>query len=262
MSTSQSSFEPIPMEEESTEPIPMDEEEPKEADESSTASEREPPKELFPPVDGEPKEPPPSAEEPHKPKVPPKDEEAMAPLMGEEQTKPLDVQSHNDDGQKTKLERQSVSLRNSAKDTKPKQADGDKAPTIPSEEPQTDPVEATQMEAIPEPSEQLPSQGMPQKTTDNKERQLEPTTDDKEKQLETNGFGPSEQPLGATKPLETNPDTNSGPLATNPEPTDESEPNDETKPRGSNLSDDDMQIETTDDEDFRITTTADDGDFL
>jgi hypothetical protein len=196
-----SSLEPIAMDE-STEPIPMDEE-PKEVDSSTEAEDQHGPKEPLPPP-----------EEPNEPIVPPEDKE----VLGEEQTKPLDMKDQTDDGQ--------TGLPQAA------------------ERPQTS-------------VSPLKSEVSPVVVEDKSEPE---TTRDEENQSETNGLATTPQPLESNPQSEGDDDE---PLATNPEPTDENKPSEEeTRPKGSTLSDDDMQIETTDDEDFRIATMADDGDFL
>ena len=187
---------------ESTEPIPMDEE-PKEVDSSTEAEDQHGPKEPLPPP-----------EEPNEPIVPPEDKE----VLGEEQTKPLDMQDQTNDGQ--------TGLPQAA------------------ERPQTS-------------VSPLKSEVSPVVVEDKSEPE---TTRDEENQSETNGLATTPQPLESNPQSEGDDDE---PLATNPEPTDENKPSEEeTRPKGSTLSDDDMQIETTDDEDFRIATMADDGDFL
>ena len=300
-----SSLEPIAMDEESTEPIPMDEE-PKEVDLStevedqneqklSIVLEQEPPKELLWPVEYAPKEPLPRPEEPNEPIVPREDKEAkvMVPLMGEEQTKPLDMQDQTDDGQTgppQAAERPQMSVSPLKSEVLPEVVEDESEPQtgvekepnlppqvvpIPGEEPQeplpqqTEPVEHLEVPQLEVPGKEpnesrgpLPKQDVPQETTRDKERQFEPQTtrDDEENQSDTNGLATTPQPLESNPQPDVDDDE---PLATNPEPTDENEPSEgETRPKSSPFSDDDMQIETTDDEDFRIATMADDSDFL
>ena len=300
------------MDEESTEPIPMDEEpkdhdssneaeEPKEPESSKRQSPSEP---LPPPPMGEgPKEPllPHMNEEPNEPIVPPEDKEpeVTAPLMGEGQTKPLDMRSQDDSEPPDNRpmgpsQTKSVSpegfgtVADDHVEPLPDKANTDQKPPnlqpqvtpIGGEEPQrplpvqTEPPVAPQPDTTAEqpekdnssleqpsnscgPVDTIPpvNQTVPQETT--------PLPKDEERRLKTNGEGPLEtKPLEDVGPLEQE-ESSDKPLATNPEPNDKNEPNeDENRAKRSNFSDDDMQIETTYEEDFRIATMADDSDFL
>ena len=250
-------LEPVPMdEEESTEPIPMEEEpkdpeaeEPKEP-KSTTEDVKQPlpeRKEPFPPTMGEepkPLMPPPVGEEPKEPTPPPMDkasEEPMVPPVGEEPKEPKDVHLNK------------VGLLVSPATVANRVPVPDDVPTERREttgEPNNDNTLLQEPKGSNGSMEPLPNQSQLPGTN-----QL-PTGEDR--QPETKGGGPLETTLEDPKPP---PKYNTAPQVTNLEPKSKEPASEANRPKNSIFSEDEMHINTADDE-FRIAMATDDSDFL